>query len=243
MEPSNQFYKQIYSRYWLSKRPIGYINTEFDDFLVSLVPSSSLSVIEACCGNGIPYSRSLAKKGIKVFGFDISEILIKQFNDHQLPLEGVVEDIHTFHTLKFFDCLFIYHSIHCVPEPYVAIKSLVENTPNIPQYIIEFPSIYFPLNSSTYYNLERLHSSRFNRFKIARFIKNIIKKIVRKGTIDRSNQNLYEPLSLFRLIDTVRLPCQVFGVSMCPFSKTEIPYPVSADDIIQYERLVVVFTR
>lgn len=244
MKPSpNQFYNQIYSPYWTSKRPLSYENTEYDDFLISLVPPSVSSVLEACCGNGIPFSRSLAQNGYKVSGFDISQSLVSQFNESPLTVNGFIDDIHTFNTLDPYGCLFIYHSIHLVPRPYDAILSLISNCPNIPYFIIEFPSIYSSSNSSIFYSLELLHSKRFNFLKVKRFLKNFLKSLFRMGFIDRSIQNLYEPLSLFRLIDTVNLPYKVFGVILKSFSATEIPLPVCAERILQYDRLVVIFTR
>ena len=36
IQTPNQFYKLNYSKYWLSKRPLGYINTEFDEFTLDM---------------------------------------------------------------------------------------------------------------------------------------------------------------------------------------------------------------
>ena len=240
---STVFFKNNYSDYWSSKRPLSYINTDYDNFLISLVPTCSSSVLEACCGNGIPFSFTLARSGLRVFGFDISESLISQYNQLHSSISGVVDDIYTFGTQDSYDCLFIYHSLHLLPNPYLAIESLISNCPNITSFVVEFSSIYFPSNSILYSKLEALHSSRFNMYRVIRYLKNIFKRALRVGSIDSTKQNIFEPVSIYRIIDSVELPYKVYGVSLSPFAASEITFPVSADRIIQYDRLIVVFTR
>ena len=240
---ANYFYKNTYSSYWHSKRPISYSNTPYDDFLLTLIPPQASHVLEACCGNGIPFSLTLAKKGLNVFGFDISDSLVEYYNKLHPYMSATVDDIHSFGTSDSYDCLFSFHSIHLVPHPYKAVKALIDHTPNVATYIFEFPSIYCISNSSIYFHQERLHASHYNWPRLLRLLRNLLKYILRKGTVDKSSQNLYQPLSIYRVLDIINLPFVLYGIKTTPFNVTKLPYPISADHILEYDRFVVVFNR
>jgi len=235
---ANNFYSSTYHEYWSKKRPCNYILTEYDTFLLSLIPSSKKLCLEACIGNAIPFSRHLSLQGHSIHGFDISESLVSQANTISPQINAIQADIHSYSSSLAYDLIFIFHSLHMVPEPYLALNSLINNTPNARSYLIEFPSIYNAYNSSHFYKRELLFASQFNRHTFHRMLKNTLKRILRVGHVDNAVMNLYEPLCLTRVLEIIP-SASIYGIKLSPFLAAPISPPFNIYDLVGFDRFVL----
>jgi len=243
MRNSTDFYNSVYSVYWSHKRPLDYLLTDYDSYLLSLFDSPPSRCLDACMGNGIPFIRELSNRGHSVDGFDISSFLLHQAQVTFPSLNFYESDLHSFHSFEYYDVAYVFHALHLVPQPYKALNSFIDSTPNVKRYIFEFPSIYNTYNSAWFYYRQDLFSSKYNIKRLQRAFKNTTKYLLGLGVIDKSDDNLDEPLSLFRVLDSIHHNYSVHVVRLHPFHAKVLPSKISVYDILDADRVIIIVER
>ena len=116
-----QYYKEVYNKFW-EKQTKKYGYSVYEKSLVSLIARSHpQNVFEVGIGTGWPIGAALKKKGIRVCGCDLAEILENE--------EGIWEgDVLSYEGKEQFDVVYCVRASWYIPNYYATLKKMISMT-------------------------------------------------------------------------------------------------------------------
>ena len=239
------FLINTYGKNWDNLRYDKHKVLEFDKQIIAKLKSycekyKKCKVFEVCIGNGYPIAAALSANGYHVGGIDISKFLIDNLNKNYPNVKSYIGDALEMDEIinEKYDIIYCVHSLFFFKEPSLLIKQM--NNVLKPGGIIML-DIY---NSS---NAENLQSARVEYFfnknifgKVIKFIKNLVKVILRTGTVEFEYvfkfflQDLNKVFNQLKLIEYYDIELNVLVDG--GFQKIDIK---NKNEITKYKRIVL----
>lgn len=183
------YMKNIYSKYWVIAREKKYGFLDYDKNLCNYILkniSIKKNILEVAVGTGFPFANFFQKKGFQVYGIDIAPSLVekcKKLNNKIICKVGDAENLE--YPDNFFGCTYCFHSTFYFSNIYKAINEMLRVT--LPGGLIIF-DIQNSENFETIKNYNKLILSKKKLLNRGiRYLKNIIKMIIKKEGIDWTN--------------------------------------------------------
>jgi len=183
------YMKNIYSKYWISAREKKYGFLQYDKDLCSYISkhiTTGEKILEVGIGTGFPFGDFFQKKGYEIYGVDIAPTLIekcKKLNNKIVCKVGDAENLD--YPDNFFKCAYCFHSTFYFPNICKAIDEMLRVVNSKGLIIFDIQNKNNKLVLEEFRKLKLYKNNLF--WKLLRYVKNIIRIIIRKGTPDWTN--------------------------------------------------------
>jgi ubiquinone/menaquinone biosynthesis C-methylase UbiE len=204
-----QYMKTVYPKYWMTARDYIYGFSDYDrnlcNYIRNCVPSEE-TLLEVAIGNGYPVADFLQKTGYPVYGVDISSELIKQCQTVNGIITCLIGDAENLpYADNSFGCTYCFHSTWYFPDLNRVIDEMLRVTR--PGGVV-----VFDIQNANCEKVARAYRKRLSRAamtgQIFRYVKNVAKVLLRRGT-PQWHSVVYEvptrPESLYEHFKSIRL--------------------------------------
>ena len=179
-----KYMKSEYAQNWSLMRRTIYDYNSYDKFLLTLIYKVSTikkknNLLEACCGDGYPLANQLISKGINYSGFDISKYLIDKAKKNIGKKYFKVGDAEKIKYRKnSFNIVICFHSLWYIPNYQKALREMFRIIK--PKGFLLFDTLNLS-NNEIHKEYKKIIFESKNIGKAYRYLKNILKIIIRKG--------------------------------------------------------------
>lgn len=200
-----EYMRNIYSKYWITAREKKYGFSFYDknlcNYILEHIPQNS-KILDVAIGTGYPFAAFFDKKGYIVYGVDIAPKLINKCRDIYPNIKCEVGDAEN---LKYpdnkFDAVYCFHSTWYFPNIEKAIEEMVRVARSNGMVIFDIQNRNNPILDKNY---RKKLAERYLIGKIGKYLKNIIKTILRRGWAEWSSI-IYEtptyPANIYSLLN------------------------------------------
>lgn len=185
MNERKAFMRDIYSKYWLPAREKEFGFLEYDKNLCKYIDQriqKKSKVLEVAIGTGYPFGGYFLEKGHEVHGIDIAPILVERCRELYPKINAKVGDAENIDYLNdYFDLTYCFHSTFYFPNLNKAIDEMLRLTHGGGMVVFDIQNRDNKDIAEIYRNNIYTCTTWAGRTK--RFIKNIAKIILRRGTV------------------------------------------------------------
>jgi ubiquinone/menaquinone biosynthesis C-methylase UbiE len=179
------YIKNIYSVFWITAREKKYGFLEYDKNLCEYLCRNvfgNAKLLDVGCGTGYPFGDFFNKAGYKIYGIDISPSLIKKCQELYPNIKSKIGDAENIpYPDNNFDTTYCFHSSWYFTDLKKAIDEMIRVTR---------PGGFIIFDAMNYHNQDIKRECQkeinINRGlgRVKKYLKNIAKIILRKGTPD-----------------------------------------------------------